>query len=374
MTGIAPTESRSEESVVLLVDDNATNLQVLYQTLAPRGYKLLAARSGEDAIAIARQAPPDLILLDIMMPGMDGLETCRLLKADTELRNVPVLFLSAIDDATKKAEGLRCGAVDYVTKPFHADEVDARVATHLRISQLERKLRERNDELELANAHAVLERKSAEQERRRADELLHVILPAPTVAELKATDRVHPRRWENVSVLFADIVGFTSYCDDREPEDVLPVLQTLTERFEEIAASHGLLKIKTIGDAFMAAKGLFVPAENPTLDAMRAGVALIEATRELGRGFDLRVGVHTGPVIAGVVGGGRYCFDLWGDTVNTAARMESHGTPGHVTCATTLRHHLDAEFEAIERGIVSVKGKGEIELVAVAGHGAHTLG
>ena len=133
---------------ILLVDDNPTNLQVLYQTLDGQGYRLLAAKSGKDALAIAERVGPDLIMLDVMMPGMDGFETCARLKADARTRDSAVIFLSALTEAGDKVRGLELGAVDFVNKPFQAEEVIARVRTHLTVRDLERRLRSRNEELE----------------------------------------------------------------------------------------------------------------------------------------------------------------------------------------------------------------------------------
>jgi DNA-binding NtrC family response regulator len=133
---------------ILLVDDNPTNLQVLYQTLEGNGYRLLAARSGKDAISIAQRAVPDLILLDAMMPGMDGFETCARLKADPRARDCAIVFLSALTEPRDKVRGLELGAVDFVNKPFQAEEVLARVRTHLTIRDLQKQLRRRNEELE----------------------------------------------------------------------------------------------------------------------------------------------------------------------------------------------------------------------------------
>jgi DNA-binding NtrC family response regulator len=133
---------------ILLVDDNPTNLQVLYQTLEGNGYRLLAARSGRDAIAIALRAVPDLILLDVMMPDMDGFDTCRRLKADAKTRDCAIIFLSALTESGQKVRGLELGAVDFVNKPFQAEEVLARVRTHLTIRDLQKQLRRRNEELE----------------------------------------------------------------------------------------------------------------------------------------------------------------------------------------------------------------------------------
>ena len=133
---------------ILLVDDNPTNLQVLFQSLEGRGYNLLVAKNGEIALSIARKALPNLILLDIMMPGIDGYEVCRQLKADPLTREIPIIFLSALGDTKDKVQGLDLGAVDYVTKPFQPDEVIARVSTHLTIYRLKREVQQQRDELE----------------------------------------------------------------------------------------------------------------------------------------------------------------------------------------------------------------------------------
>ena len=141
-------DHNSEDESLLLVDDNPTNLQVLYQTLETTGCKLLVAKNGETALSIAQKASPDLILLDIMMPGIDGFEVCRRLKADPGTANIPVIFLSALTETKDKVQGLQLGAVDYVSKPFQPDEVIARVNTHLTIHRLKREVEQKKDALE----------------------------------------------------------------------------------------------------------------------------------------------------------------------------------------------------------------------------------
>jgi sigma-B regulation protein RsbU (phosphoserine phosphatase) len=141
----------SELDTILLVDDNPTNLEVLYQTLDRPEFKLLVATNGEDAIKIAQKALPDLILLDIMMPGISGFEVCETLKADPQTARCSVIFLSALDETRDKVRGLELGAVDYVTKPFQVEEVIARVQTQLRVKRLDRQLSQRNAELTEAN-------------------------------------------------------------------------------------------------------------------------------------------------------------------------------------------------------------------------------
>jgi len=141
-------DNRRENEALLLVDDNPTNLQVLYQTLETTGCKLLVAKNGETALSIAQKAAPDLILLDIMMPGIDGFEVCRRLKNDPATADIPVIFLSALSDTKDKVQGLQLGAVDYVSKPFQPDEVIARVNTHLTIHRLKREVEKKKDALE----------------------------------------------------------------------------------------------------------------------------------------------------------------------------------------------------------------------------------
>lgn len=154
---------QSESPPILLVDDNPTNLQVLYQTLENIGHRLLIAKSGEQALMISRRAKPILVLLDIMMPGLDGYETCRQLKDDRETADVAVIFLSALNDAADKVRGLELGAVDFIAKPFNADEVIARVKTHLRIRMLEQSLADKNRALESANQRMTDDLQAAAQ-------------------------------------------------------------------------------------------------------------------------------------------------------------------------------------------------------------------
>lgn len=150
-----PSEPADDVERILLVDDNPTNLQVLLQTLSGRGYKLLIAKNGESALRIAHKAKPALVLLDIMMPGMDGYEVCRQLKEDPETNNITVIFLSALDDTKDKVRGLETGAVDFISKPFQAEEVIARVETQLKIHRLEQALSARNRQLEADKARIL---------------------------------------------------------------------------------------------------------------------------------------------------------------------------------------------------------------------------
>jgi adenylate cyclase len=166
-------------------------------------------------------------------------------------------------------------------------------------------------------------------------------------------------------VLFGDIAGFTAYGDQHSPDEVHRHLQSLVEQFEQIVTVHGLEKIKTIGDSFMATAGLLAPAENPALACVRCGLAMIEATHAQPPHWRLRVGVHVGPVIAGVVGHRKYQYDVWGDTVNIASRLEQAAAPGTLCVTGNTWTHVASDCSGQSLGNTALKGKGDLELFRI---------
>jgi adenylate cyclase len=344
---------RAEGGRILIVDDNDVNRDMLSRRLVRQGFAVTAAEDGERALGLLREREFDLVLLDIMMPGLNGFQVLAHLKSDAALRHVPVIMISALDEMQSVVRCIEIGAEDYLAKPFDPVLLKARIGACLE----KKRLRDRE----------VSYLQQIEAEKARADALLHVILPDEIVAELKATNHVKPRRHENVAVLFCDIVGFTPYCATRTPEEILRHLQELFEAYEDLAARSRMYKIKTIGDSFMSTAGLIEPAENPTANAVSCGLEMVAAAHSLSAHWDVRVGIHCGPVMAGVVGRRQYLYDLWGDTVNTAARVESHGVKGAVCISGDAWRHVSASYEGRSLGMVPVKGKGEMEIVQVLG-------
>ena len=330
------------KNTVLIVDDTPTNIGLISGALKDH-FKTKIATNGEKALTIINSDnKPDLILLDVVMPGLDGYEVCRQLKSNPATSDIPVIFLTAKTDVEDEQRGFELGAVDYIHKPFSAPVVLARVTAHLGL-------------------RAAL--KEAHDARKEADDLLHCLLPEAAAAEIRKIGTVIPRRYENVAVLFADVVNFTSYCDRHEPEDVVSRLDALFVLFEQTTEAHGLEKIKTIGDAFMAAAGLLKETDEPLLASIRCGLELGSISRRLQ--WDARVGIHFGPVVAGVVGRERYQFDIWGDTVNVAARLAGMGNPGRVTVTKGVWHFISDRFEGELLGDKEVAGKGTIPLVDI---------
>ncbi|MGH6793568.1 MAG: adenylate/guanylate cyclase domain-containing protein [Methyloceanibacter sp.] len=345
----------SGRKLVLIVDDTPTNVSVVSGVLKDL-FKTKVATNGEKALAIAFAAEkPDLILLDVMMPGMDGYEVCRRLKADPKTRDIPVIFLTAKTDSIDEEKGFEVGAVDYIHKPFSGPIVLARVKTQLALQEA------------LSEAHEA---------REQADQLLHALLPEKAADEIRSIGTVIPRRYENVAVLFCDVTNFTAYCDVNEPEDVVSRLDALFVIFERVAAKHGLEKIKTVGDGFMAAAGLLQQHDDPIGGAVRCGLEMASTLIDAHLGWEVRVGVHSGPVVAGVVGQERYQFDIWGDTVNVAARMVGMSAPGSVAATREIWEQLSSGadgnasgFDAESLGELEVKGKGTISVYGLRAQG-----
>jgi class 3 adenylate cyclase len=201
-----------------------------------------------------------------------------------------------------------------------------------------------------------------ERERARADRLLHAILPPSAVAELKARDCVTPKRYEQVAVLFGDIVGFTPYCERHPAEEVVANLDRLTRACEELVSAHGLEKIKTAGDCVVATANLLEPHPDPVLASVRCAFAMAKAARTNPAGWQIRVGIHLGPVVAGVVGQSKFTFDVWGDTVNVAARLSDLGEVGAVHLSDAAWRRLDGRARGVPLGSVTLKGKGAVEV------------
>ena len=196
-----------------------------------------------------------------------------------------------------------------------------------------------------------------EAEHRRSENLLHAILPV-AIAERLKDGRTTSEGINPATVLFADLVGFTVWAERLTPEKVVEKLDTIFGAFDEMAERLGLEKIKTIGDAYMVAGGLPGTRPDHVIAIARLALEMRAYLAARGDGLTMRIGIHTGPVVAGVIGKRKFAFDLWGDTVNTAARMESHGEPGRIQISDAVAVLLGGDLQVEERGVIDVKGKG----------------
>jgi adenylate cyclase len=342
------------EAALLVVDDNDDNRFTLTRRLRREGcLDLTEAADGKEALRRLGGRGFDLVLLDIMMPEMNGIEVLERMRADPSLRDIPVIMISALDELDSVVRCIELGAADYLQKPFNPVLLRARVGACLEQKRL------RDEQADYVSR--------LEAERRRADALLRALLPPGAVHELKATGRVEPRRYEDIAVLFCDIADFTRYCDRNQPERVVGELQRLFARFEDLVDENGMEKIKTVGDAFLATAGLLRHHEDPVFASVRCGLRMAQEAEALEPHWQVRVGVHSGPVVAGIIGARQYLFDLYDDTVNTAARVVGHAAVGSVVVSGTAWMHVRDRCHGRSYGLVEIKGKGGLELVECTG-------
>lgn len=360
-----PKELKS--AAILIVDDQPANIELLEAILADEGYTHVhSATDPRETLARFRALSPDIVLLDLHMPHLDGFAVLAQLQACIPPGvYLPVLVLTADISAEAKHRALAGGARDFLSKPFDFDEVSARIRNLLETRLLYLQLEERNHIL--AQAMRDLDAK-----RELSDRLLLNVLPQAIADRLKREEGgIIADSFSEATVLFADIVDFTAIAARLAPEEVVAWLNEVFSSLDRLAERHGMEKIKTIGDCYLAVSGL--PTPRP--DHAEAAAALALALREemAGRAAPgggrvrMRIGIHSGPVVAGVIGERKFAYDLWGDTVNIASRMESQGVDDaiQVTEATYLRLRHEYAFE--ERGPVLIKGRGAMRTFLLAG-------
>ena len=211
-----------------------------------------------------------------------------------------------------------------------------------------------------------LARREAEAERAQSERLLLNVLPEQVASRLKSGEIDIADGHDHVSVLFADLVGFTEFSARSSPGEVVAMLDSIVKDFDRLATKHGLEKIKTIGDCYMVAAGIPEPREDHAAAAAAMAVDLLAAVTDFNQANDaalqVRVGLHCGPVVAGIIGEQKFAYDLWGDTVNTASRMESHGVPGEIQVTQDFLDQLPTgSYQTEARGEIPVKGKGSLQ-------------
>ena len=330
--------SAEEKQCILAVDDAPENIEII-RNLLGKDFQVKAATKGAKALEIARRKPsPDLILLDIMMPEMDGYEVCRRLKADPETANIPVIFLTGKNDAADEVEGFELGATDYITKPFHPAIIRARVHTHLLLKK----------------------------EQRKVERLLENILPRKVIQDLKETGASAPELFDPVTIMFADLVDFTPMAASISPRVLIADLTDIFTSLDAIVAQHGAERIKTIGDAYLAVCGM--PSPNPDHAQVMVRVAedfiriLSTYNQKQGKDWKVRIGLHTGPVIGGIVGRTRYLYDIFGDAVNTAARIQAVARPMSILLSPKTWNLVKPASPCKPCGPIELKGKGVMDL------------
>ena len=331
---------------MLVVDDHPTVRMKLSLAVQALGHTAEEAVDGEDALSRLERGGIDLVLLDIVMPRLDGHAVLARMGTVPALRDVPVIVVTGEGDAHDAVRAIQRGATDVLPKSFDPVLFRARVEASL--------ARKRLDDERRANLREI------RRQRDLVDALLSNTLPERAIAELKATGTVRPQRYDDVVVLFADVVAFTPFCDAHPPEEAVERLVALVDGFEAIAQRRGLEKIKTIGDAFLATANLLHAVDDPVGAAIDAAVEMIDAAPALADGWSVRVGLSRGSVVAGLVGRQRLLFDVWGDAVNVAARLCERAEPATVCGPSALLRGNGREI--VPLGPVPVRGKSAVDV------------
>ena len=310
---------------ILVVDDIEANRGVLARQLQRDGHQVETADGGYSALDMMSRHSFDLVLLDLMMPDINGFDVLVRLKESDAHRDTPVIMISALDEIESVARCIEAGAEDYLPKPFNPILLRARIRATLE--------KNRWRERELQHFEQM------ETEKKKYKNLLHSILPQPIVKRLNHGETLIADRHDDVTVLFADIVGFTEMSAKLPPSQVVYYLNRVFSRFDAIAAELAVEKIKMIGDAYMVAAGVPDSREDHAeviVEMAHRMLSQVEVMNlEVNCPMQIRIGVHSGPVVAGIIGSHRFLYDVWGDTVNVASRLETTGAPGQIQVSET---------------------------------------
>ena len=340
---------------VLLVDDEEANVLLLRRTLSAARYVSIASTMNpHEVVELHRKNRYDLIVLDLEMPDMDGFEVMENLKEIEMDGYLPVLVITA--HPGHKLRALKAGAKDFVSKPLDLAEVVMRVHNMLEVRLLHQESKRLYDRIV--------------EEQKVSERLLLNVLPQSIAERLKGRPEVTADTFTEViadsfpeaTVLFADIVEFTRLSAGLSPQGLVAMLNEVFTDFDLIADNRGLEKIKTIGDAYMAVAGLPVATPDHAVRAAHMALDMLEAidrfNERTGHALAVRIGINSGAGVAGVIGKRKFIYDLWGDAVNIASRMESHGVAGRVQVTQATRHRLSEVFRLEDRGIIDLKGTG----------------
>jgi len=359
---------------VLAVDDVKENISALNRMLRPY-YTIMGAQNGEKALSLSQSDnPPDIILLDVMMPEMDGFEICKRLKADPKTEDIPIIFLSGLHDTENKVKGLQLGAVDYVSKPFQPEEVTARLTTHLEICMLKKSLAEKNKALKTAND--LLE----ERVRERTADLVQLnsayerfvpreflsLLNKESMLDIKLGDQIT----KQMTVMFADVRGWTSLSESMTPQESFNFINAYLRRVSPVIKLNNGFIDQFYGDGVVA---LFPDCPD---DALQAAIDMCAAVTEYNEeresdGFEpikIGIGIHIGDLMLGIIGSReRMQGAVVSDAVNLAARLEGlNRTYGSsVTLSEMTLSHLTEPDRYKHRFLDKVLVKGRIQPVSV---------
>ena len=338
---------------ILIVDDELANLDIIDKILQQSNHKTFTAKSGVEALKILEKelAKIDLILLDLIMPEVNGMDLLKKLKDNNNTYHIPVIMLSALDEIDTIVECISMGADDFLIKPVNRILLNARL----------------NNALEKKYFHdkEIKYQKQIKIEQEKSDKLLLNILPESIAKRLKNGESLIADDFEDSTVLFADLAGFTKLSSTISATDVVMQLNSIFSLFDGLLIKYSLEKIKTIGDCYMLVGGLPKPDKNHADSVARMALEMLETIKQINTKTDqslkVRIGISSGPVAAGVIGKEKFIYDLWGDTVNVASRMETFGSNSKIHVSSNTYLQLKDYYSFTKRDKINIPGKGTMQ-------------
>jgi adenylate cyclase len=354
----------TETITILAVDDQPANLRLLDAVLSPRGYRVVHATSGEQALELLRSSDVDLVLLDIVMPGIDGYEVCRRIRSAPETAFLPVVMITASGDQEKK-RAIEAGADDFVSKPFDQSELLARVASLARIKRYHDTITEQAAELAQWNAELEARVNTQMEELQRMNRLRRFL--SPQVAELvinSGDDSVLGSHRREIVVVFCDLRGFTAFAESSEPEEVMEVLSEYHTALGELIFRYQGTLERFTGDGLMVFFNDPIPLDDPTQRAVEMALAmrdrvaeLIEDWSRLGHDLGFGVGIAQGYATLGRIGyEGRFDYAAIGTVTNLAARLCGEADAGQVLVSQRVFSAVEAVAAGEPVGALELKG------------------
>jgi class 3 adenylate cyclase len=356
--------STTSPAKILVVDDTPANVKLLVDVLTVSGYAATAATNGEEALAQIASDPPDLVLLDIMMPGLSGYEVCQRLRANPDTALLPIVLCTSLDPQQERIKGIEAGADDFITKPINRPELLARVKSLLRIKVLQDEVKSQAAELAEWN-HRLEERVEDQVNQLERLSRLKGFFSPPLAEAIVAggEELLQPHRRE-ICVVFIDLRGFTAFTDSAEPEEVMEMLGTYHSQMGAIVLAHDGTLERFAGDSLMVFFNDPMPVEQPAEQAVRMALEMQQAFEPLGelwnkRGFELGLGcgIAQGYATLGLIGfEGRRDYAAIGNVTNLAARLCSEAASGGVFVDRKIMAKVEALVEATQLEPLDLKG------------------
>ncbi|CAB5133165.1 Chemotaxis regulator - transmits chemoreceptor signals to flagellar motor components CheY [Olavius algarvensis associated proteobacterium Delta 3] len=329
----------SDTVSILVVDDVRLDREILRHHLEAQGHHPVLAENGQQAMQILEQRRFDLVLLDIVMPVMDGYQVLERMKSHPRLRHMPVIVVSAVEETMSVVRCIEMGAEDYLTKPFNRVLLSARISNCLQKKHL------RDQEQFFL--------KNIAEDKERPEHLMKSVIPKTFSSRLKKDKRPIVDYFTEITIMFANIVDIEDLSEEPASQETIQMMDGLFDRFDHIALQHNLEKVKTIGDSYMVVGGIPSPfrhhAEAVAGMALDIQEILIRFRLPSNEPLSMRIGIHTGPVRVGILESGKFSYDLWGETVTAASALESLGIPDQIQVSGPVYERLKDEFTFVER-------------------------